>query len=29
MLGICSRIAGWGGLLPNIMIWFSTPAWLY
>ena len=23
-LGICSRIAGWGGLILNIMIWFST-----
>jgi thiosulfate dehydrogenase [quinone] large subunit len=21
-LGICSRIAGWGGLILNIMIWF-------
>ncbi len=24
MLGICSRIAGWGGFLLNIMIWFSV-----
>ena len=24
MLGICSRIAGWGGLLLNLMIWFSV-----
>jgi thiosulfate dehydrogenase (quinone) large subunit len=24
MLGICSRIAGWGGLLLNVMIWFSV-----
>src|SRR5262245_23301518 len=23
-LGICSRIAGWGGFLLNIMLWFST-----
>jgi thiosulfate dehydrogenase [quinone] large subunit len=23
-LGICSRIAGWGGFLLNIMIWFAT-----
>jgi thiosulfate dehydrogenase (quinone) large subunit len=22
--GICSRIAGWGGLILNIMIWFSV-----
>ena len=24
MLGICSRIAGWGGLILNLMIWFSV-----
>jgi thiosulfate dehydrogenase [quinone] large subunit len=23
-LGICSRIAGWGGFLLNLMIWFSV-----
>jgi thiosulfate dehydrogenase (quinone) large subunit len=23
-LGICSRIAGWGGFLLNVMIWFSV-----
>jgi thiosulfate dehydrogenase [quinone] large subunit len=23
-LGFCSRIAGWGGLILNLMIWFST-----